>query len=574
MPFTSGLPGMLKPRLLIAPTVDWIVNNSGMDRTRVGNYIRAHKNDRLVQQALSGNSMMQCALMKQIGMYFGLRVFDDAYSCEDIMNAARINRGRPMDESAGVTRKPLVEMVVYKKGHKNSKGEDAPWTIVSCKTGKILSSHKSKKKAEEHLKQMEYYKHTKTESLAGALREGYQAIVEASTEATGGLRVEPGWPEQYDKVDYTSMFSKCPYAKKFIDLLQAKLKNLGTLYFDGPSLVDDRGPVESIRLGGLDVSMNRYNNSKPHPFLNLYSAVNGSRKSLPVIKKNIGSIHHPGNYFELTSQLIWNPGYAFDGEDAPANKRFQITPENIPEAVQQIVSRVKWCMDNHLDLDACRMMLRLHRNWINRRAKNVSDTPVGKKFVERFNMLSEKTPLITMKNFWDEDIEKHVVGIEKGRDLNRVGINKLDIYTVHGGEIGMRDLYTLRCTSDGSVILFGHGESLDYGSVLLTEDNWADVCDDVFNEACDIEKQGAEANEKKKAKEREREAGRVMCDRARIKAKFGDFIYKKFFDVIDQGELNGKSTDEIITDLRCAIAEDQAEYEVMKKQDRIRAGKE
>ena len=54
---------------------------------------------------------------------------------------------------------PLVESVKYIKGHKNSKGEDAPWTIVSHETGKILSSHKSKKAAEEHLRQMEYYKH-------------------------------------------------------------------------------------------------------------------------------------------------------------------------------------------------------------------------------------------------------------------------------------------------------------------------------------------------------------------------------------------------------------------------------
>ena len=61
----------------------------------------------------------------------------------------------------------LLESVVYKKGHKNSKGEDAPWTIVSHETGKILSSHTSKEKAEEHLRQMEYYKHAKNESMEG-----------------------------------------------------------------------------------------------------------------------------------------------------------------------------------------------------------------------------------------------------------------------------------------------------------------------------------------------------------------------------------------------------------------------
>lgn len=58
----------------------------------------------------------------------------------------------------------LVEMVVYKKGHKNSKGESAPWTIVSHETGKILSSHKSKSAAKEHLRQMEYFKHKKPQT--------------------------------------------------------------------------------------------------------------------------------------------------------------------------------------------------------------------------------------------------------------------------------------------------------------------------------------------------------------------------------------------------------------------------
>ena len=57
-------------------------------------------------------------------------------------------------------------MVRYKKGHKNSKGESAPWTIVSHETGKILSSHKSKQKAEEHLRQMEYYKHINESSFS------------------------------------------------------------------------------------------------------------------------------------------------------------------------------------------------------------------------------------------------------------------------------------------------------------------------------------------------------------------------------------------------------------------------
>ena len=180
MPRFQMFPDMMAPSQPISPTVDWIVDNSGIDRTQVDNYIRANQYSNIVQQALSGDPVMRCVLMKQIAVYYGIHVFDDAYSCEDIMSAARINLGRPQDEAAEVTGRPLVEMVVYKKGHKNSKGESAPWTIVSCKTGKILSSHKSKKKAEEHLKQMEYYKHVKAESLEIALMSGYNAILETN----------------------------------------------------------------------------------------------------------------------------------------------------------------------------------------------------------------------------------------------------------------------------------------------------------------------------------------------------------------------------------------------------------
>jgi len=52
----------------------------------------------------------------------------------------------------------LLEYVKKIPGHKNSKGESAPWTIVSHKTGKVLSSHKTKEEAEKHLQQMHYFK--------------------------------------------------------------------------------------------------------------------------------------------------------------------------------------------------------------------------------------------------------------------------------------------------------------------------------------------------------------------------------------------------------------------------------
>ena len=52
-------------------------------------------------------------------------------------------------------------MVVFRKGHKNSKGEKAEWCIVSHETGKILSSHKSKDAAKSHLDDMRKFKHMK-----------------------------------------------------------------------------------------------------------------------------------------------------------------------------------------------------------------------------------------------------------------------------------------------------------------------------------------------------------------------------------------------------------------------------
>lgn len=52
---------------------------------------------------------------------------------------------------------PLYEYVCHMKGHRNSNGELAEWVIKSHETGKILSSHKSEKKAKEHLQQMHIF---------------------------------------------------------------------------------------------------------------------------------------------------------------------------------------------------------------------------------------------------------------------------------------------------------------------------------------------------------------------------------------------------------------------------------
>lgn len=48
----------------------------------------------------------------------------------------------------------LLEYIVHMEGHKNSKGESAPWVIKSHDNDRILSSHKSKEAAKKHLKDM------------------------------------------------------------------------------------------------------------------------------------------------------------------------------------------------------------------------------------------------------------------------------------------------------------------------------------------------------------------------------------------------------------------------------------
>ena len=53
-----------------------------------------------------------------------------------------------------------VSFVVHVPGHKNSKGEAAPWCIKSHETGKILSSHKTKSEAKKHLQDMHIHKNS------------------------------------------------------------------------------------------------------------------------------------------------------------------------------------------------------------------------------------------------------------------------------------------------------------------------------------------------------------------------------------------------------------------------------
>jgi hypothetical protein len=59
---------------------------------------------------------------------------------------------------------PVVAYIQKTPGHKNSKGEDAPWTIRDHETGEILQSFKTKEEAEKALRRMQYFKHTSSEN--------------------------------------------------------------------------------------------------------------------------------------------------------------------------------------------------------------------------------------------------------------------------------------------------------------------------------------------------------------------------------------------------------------------------
>lgn len=88
----------------------------------------------------------------------------------------------------GESKEPADEKLGYEKGHKNSKGEDAPWVIRSHEDNRILASFANKKDAEEHLKRMKQY--SKNESL-----ETYACYIDFATEddAKKGMEIVKGW---------------------------------------------------------------------------------------------------------------------------------------------------------------------------------------------------------------------------------------------------------------------------------------------------------------------------------------------------------------------------------------------
>ena len=72
------------------------------------------------------------------------------------------------------SKEPTDEKLGYEKGHKNSRGEDAPWVIRSHEDNRILASFAHKKDAEEHMKRMKQY--SKTEKM-GENREDWAPCI-------------------------------------------------------------------------------------------------------------------------------------------------------------------------------------------------------------------------------------------------------------------------------------------------------------------------------------------------------------------------------------------------------------
>jgi len=72
--------------------------------------------------------------------------------------------------------------IQYTPGHKNSKGEPAPWTIRDHETGEILQSYKTKEEAERALKRMKYFKHKGGKTVRENIKRIARLLEEAAKE--------------------------------------------------------------------------------------------------------------------------------------------------------------------------------------------------------------------------------------------------------------------------------------------------------------------------------------------------------------------------------------------------------
>lgn len=105
-------------------------------------------------------------------------------------------------------KEPTEEKLGYEKGHKNSKGEDAPWVIRSHEDNRILASFAKKTDAEKHLQRMKQY--SKQESMSADELDKYIKDVKSLLKSKYGMdfndkdtcRLNVGWLEKLDAMFY------------------------------------------------------------------------------------------------------------------------------------------------------------------------------------------------------------------------------------------------------------------------------------------------------------------------------------------------------------------------------------
>ncbi len=121
----------------------------------------------------------------------------------DPLTIARYDVATPRQES-----NETDEKLGYEKGHKNSRGEDAPWVIRSHEDNRILASFANKKDAEEHMKRMKQY--SKQESKSADELDKYIKDVKSLLKSKYGMdfndkdtcRLNVGWLEKLDAMFY------------------------------------------------------------------------------------------------------------------------------------------------------------------------------------------------------------------------------------------------------------------------------------------------------------------------------------------------------------------------------------
>jgi len=100
--------------------------------------------------------------------------------CDARWTAEHENESKDTDEKLG-----------YEKGHKNSKGEDAPWVIRSHKDSRVLASFPTKKEAEDQMQRMKQYSKTESKQNEMNNHELTAAVQKAADSAGAKVKIEP-----------------------------------------------------------------------------------------------------------------------------------------------------------------------------------------------------------------------------------------------------------------------------------------------------------------------------------------------------------------------------------------------